>query len=1130
MSVAKSMSRGHAKVLSRIMDRLRENASVDDIIRNVLRICCKATIGDVALLAVKTSGHDLETVATSETEFDLPVWHDSSDFALRPKLLADTYHFCGPSALPDQLHRFRSLLSSPMILPNCSPMAIIVLSRAPAAFSGSDMILLRRVCRVLGNWIDKSNHTFVQATNLVQIDDLCRSTGVEEVESINGVPAYARLAEWQGQIVAVTSSLLNVQREAVDSAVGDALARTGRLANSDRTYVFRIRDSDWLDNTHEWVAPGIEPMIDELQGLPVELMAEWRSRLDSGHAVEIPDIEALPTSSKVREVLLMQGIKSLLVVPMMRDGKLAGFVGYDAVRAHRSFDPLEIMLLKSVATAINVVMDRTAAEVAAEDARACLRAERDRLQAVLAAIPELVLEMDAEGRFVSYNSGAQLAPAIQPDHFIGRLPEDVLSDEHAGILRDLLKRVAERGSPTETEYEMDVDGHRRFFVATASPMSKQGTAGGVVLVVRDTTVRRRQERELSRLGKIAELTSNLVIVTNAADCIEWVNPAFERRTGWSLTEVRGCKPESFLQSQKTDRPILARITEALREGKQIQEELLTRSRSGEEYWVSMDVQPLIAANGQIEGFVSVQTDITSLKQSHEIALRDRAMAMDASIDGIAISDSAGFYTYMNKAHRQMFGLEPNEEIHCMTWRDFFSEDVAADFMSKEWPKFEAAGIWRGELPGLHRNGQTLQTEVSLTLREDGGVLCIARDISEHLKVSFEQARLREELQLAQRQESIAHIAAGVAHDLNNIVAVVAGTAGLLEAQCSDNEDVMTGLGRIKRATHIARDLVSGLGNLGRPEAKQAKHDLCNIISQAVGLLGTDRVARYGLSVTLPETSQLVWADSTELMQVVVNLTLNACEAGQPGTNKVQLQVFTLGTTLPVRSPDIGILNPRMRYSTFSVSDTGEGVDPAMRNRLFDRYFTTKGSSGTGLGLPIVAGILESNKALLWFDTVMGRGSTVTVAWPAYDNPSAELPHAQNNSIDDMDLSGLSILVVDDVADVAEILAEMLEVAGAVTIAMSDPIEAKLLLCENPGVWDVLVTDFHMPKVNGAELAKLANQMVPPVPSILVTALPEMATKAEAQFDIVLSKPTDGPTLIHAVKSAILARNQVTPRN
>jgi CheY-like chemotaxis protein len=293
-----------------------------------------------------------------------------------------------------------------------------------------------------------------------------------------------------------------------------------------------------------------------------------------------------------------------------------------------------------------------------------------------------------------------------------------------------------------------------------------------------------------------------------------------------------------------------------------------------------------------------------------------------------------------------------------------------------------------------------------------------------------------------------------------------------------------------------------------------------LVAQGKELLGTDRAAKHAVTVKVPNDSQFIWADPTEFLQVVINLALNACEAGPPNTNHVSLEVLPSYATHPARPADIGMVDKNTFYSCFVVSDTGAGIDPAAKVRMFERYFTSKGSAGTGLGLPIVAGILESNNAAIWFDSEPNQGTVATVAWPSVEDARSKISIKTTETFQSVELSGRNILVVDDVADVADVLAQMLEKAGAVAVAVSDPSEAHSLLSENPGVWSALVTDFHMPKVNGADLAKVARSLEPVVSTVLVTALPEKANELAELFDFVLSKPVDAERLIESVRAAI----------
>ena len=182
-----------------------------------------------------------------------------------------------------------------------------------------------------------------------------------------------------------------------------------------------------------------------------------------------------------------------------------------------------------------------------------------------------------------------------------------------------------------------------------------------------------------------------------------------------------------------------------------------------------------------------------------------------------------------------------------------------------------------------------------------------------------------------------------------------------------------------------------------------------------------------------------------------------------------------------------------------------------------------GSSGSGLGLPIVAGILRDNDAAAWIDSSPGDGTTVTVAWPSEPNAPRDFGVRTVDVQDQSDLAGHKILVVDDIPDVADVLAAMLETAGAVAVTVSDPQEAAELLRENPGLWSALVTDLDMPGLRGTDLARTAAACCPAVPVVLVTALAEEVASDAEHFHAILSKPIEAADLIASVRTAVSTR-------
>lgn len=1133
----------HAHALGAAMEEIRSAVTQAEGLFGVLRICKQTLAADRVLLLRSIDTDNPATLMCCERGDALcvcPMDHAGiTAFLSRPQRVADLGKASLPQPLPEGLRAMRSLLSAPLQQASGRSLALVVLSTRKAAFSQPDALFLRRLAGLLELFLDHDAKgdpaaPLVSPAGQRRCDEKAGAGSPCEAPPTHDM-CRRRSSEWHQHIVDVTNEILLAQDTDLDATINRALARAGQLAGVERTYVYRFRGEDRIDNTHEWTAPGIPSMQAVSQGLPASLLDRWKSRLDAGLPFMIADVDQLEVGSPEREILQIQGVQSLLIAPMLNRGQLHGFVGYDTSFRNGTIDPLEQRLLQSVANAISVILSRAEAEAAAAKARADLAAEGDRLRAMLAALPDLVVELDEDGRCIASHGGsADPARFLAPDESIGKTVEDLLPPDLASRYRMVLKAVADDGKSHTFEYEARMHGEQRWYHATVSPRFMAGGQNGWFIVMRDITERRVQQRQIARLSKIAELTSNMVIVTDAEANIEWVNPAFVRRTGWTLPEILGRKPESFLRSKRASNAAALRIMHAVNNRIPMQTEIMNKSRQGEEFWVSMDVQPMLDDSGAVDGYLSVQTDITLLKRAHNRELRDWRAAIEAANDGIAMLNSDGRFAFMNQAYRDMFGIKDTENIAALQWTDLYPAESANPFDAEKWRRIILTGPLRYELRGLHRDGHTTSQELSATARMDGGLLVIARDISERARLERDQARLRDQLQIAKQRETIAHVSAGIAHDLNNVFAVVSGTVSLLEAQCAGNREAEKSVKRIKRAANMAMELVAGLGNLGRSHVSPAQHDLRELVQQGVDLLGTERIERHAITLSLPDEEQPLWGDATKFLQVIVNLSLNACESDLEKAAPVHVSVLPQESWVPDRAPDVGVWRLGTRYSMFRVTDFGTGLSPEHRERLFEPYFTTKGKAGTGLGLPIVVAILHENDAALWFDSVVGQGTTVTVAWPS-SQPRAAVeaappaqPEGMSHRLSEPTLKGFHILVVDDVGDVADVLADILETAGAVTVSLSEPEEARDMLMENPGFWSVLVTDMNMPNISGAGLAEVAASLDPPVPTVLVTGQPDRVHGFEHLFSVVLAKPADAAALIMAVHQAATVRPQSLP--
>ena len=360
---------------------------------------------------------------------------------------------------------------------------------------------------------------------------------------------------------------------------------------------------------------------------------------------------------------------------------------------------------------------------------------------------------------------------------------------------------------------------------------------------------------------------------------------------------------------------------------------------GRTRWMRAESVPRMLEDGSVlwEGIL---VDITKVKET-EYRLKtviDAARAMTWHLD--LTTDQVIF----NEVWTEVHGYLPQDNAPLLSiWqKDVHPDDVgvvrsAIGRLVSGVSKAEQA-VYRRR----HRDGQWLWFQVHGGVSErdaagrpaalSGVTFDITAELAERQRAQDEQAQLREELQRAQQRDTVAQIAGGVAHDLNNLIGIVLWTLEVLEPRCADQPELSDGLTRIRRAIDMARDLIADLGGLVRREIPQSEHDLRQLLTASIDLLGSRRIAHHSVQIELPDDPLPVWANPTELLQVVVNLAINACDAGVPlKVAQVTLGARPQGTPTPQRPPDAGEAPiDGLPMSIFVVSDTGRGITPDVR--------------------------------------------------------------------------------------------------------------------------------------------------------------------------------------------------------
>ena len=926
----------------------------------------------------------------------------------------------------------------------------------------------------------------------------------------------------QGAVVGILDDLLGAPREGIDAAIRRALTALGQATDADRVCVARMReDGSAPDIPYAWSAPGTAA-TGALEGLSPAVIGHWRRKLDAEGDVTIPDVAALPDDAPDRGVLLAQGVVSLLAVPMVDDGAVVGFVGFASTRARRTFLPGEVHLIRSVAKVISALLVRREQT-----------ARIERLSEIARRTSNLVVTTDAERRVTWVNAAFEATSGWRLDEVRGRDADTVLlcgESDPATVAR--VRHAMASGAPVQAEiFNRARDGSPYWVALDMQPMRDAADrVDGFMAVQTDVTERRRQAdalnaaaedsaRARATLEAAVEALQDGFVLFDADDRLVLCNARYREIyprsaaaivPGASFEEIlrHGLARGEYADAAGHEEEWLAERLARHREPDSEVEQELSDGR-----WLRIFEKA--TPDG---GRVGLRVDITALKLAEKRALADRAAAMEASTDGISIADGAGRFVYMNRAHLSQFGYSSEAEVIGKPWTILYSPDVVAWMEANAMPELMRTGRWSGEIMGTARDGGAVDQEVSLTLQPTGGILCITRDMKDRRRAAAERDRLREELQLAQRREIVGRVAAGLAHDFNNHLAAIAGNALLIRESAEPGSPTAAGAGHIEAAAGQAAELVKRLLSLGQREAAPVRLDLRQPLREAADLVRASLRAPAQLEVNLPPAPVTVVADPTHVLQTVLNLAINARDALEGAAGTIRIALAPPDPALHDGGFAVGTPDPARRYWRIVVSDTGVGMSADLVARALRPYETTKGPKGSGLGLSVVSSVVTAAGGALKLDTAPGRGTTFTILWPETPRAAPE-PAAIGDLAGRLD--GRTVLIVDDHEDLLGILAEFLGSVGAEVAATSEPREALEALRDDPGAWDLLVTDFDMAGLTGPDLARQARRHAPRIPIVLITALAGIPGRDSAMFDAVLSKPIDKEALVRAAEVAIL---------
>ncbi|ALV08648.1 hybrid sensor histidine kinase/response regulator [Roseateles depolymerans] len=378
--------------------------------------------------------------------------------------------------------------------------------------------------------------------------------------------------------------------------------------------------------------------------------------------------------------------------------------------------------------------------------------------------------------------------------------------------------------------------------------------------------------------------------------------------------------------------------------------------------------------------------------------------------------------------------------------------------------------------------------------EDGAIVLLI-DITSRKADEAARQQLEDKLLRAQRMESLGTLAGGIAHDFNNILAAILGHAGMVADDAPAGSPLRGHMDQIRRAGSRARELVERILAFARGGGEEfSRQPLQPLVREAVDLLKATLPSSVRLQVDLGDESCVATVSPSEMQQLVLNLCTNAWQAmeGSQGTIHIRLRCVTVHTP---RVCTIGQLAPT-QYAELCVEDDGVGMTEAIKARLFEPFFTTKPrGQGTGLGLHMLHGIVDAHSGAIDVRSTPGVGTCFMVYLPVVESQGPVKVEALQEAM--RPGHGEPVAYVDDDPIVLMMVEQLLLKAGFAVTAFASPDEFLAAMQSTPGRFQVLVTDFNMPNMNGAELAVAARAIDPSLPIVVTTGFVSEELEAAA---------------------------------
>jgi PAS domain S-box-containing protein len=764
-----------------------------------------------------------------------------------------------------------------------------------------------------------------------------------------------------------------------------------------------------------------------------------------------------------------------------------------------------------------------------------LSAQGSLMESIINGTTDAVFIKDTKGRYVVVNDEVVRLFGRPRAEILGKDDTTFFPLEEADFLMAKDRAVMQGNRVGTYQEHITTLDESRVYLATKGPVyDKLGSVTGMFGISRDITDLNRAELESHRYSQLLKRTGEIALVGG------WEIDMATLRLYWSelvclIHEVEPDHPVTVEQAiafyAPEARPVIQDAVRALMErGIPFDLELPMVTAKNNLLWVRTQGEAELC-NGKIIRIIGSFQDITERKRMEE-QLRQSNEQLSFVLEGSQL----GFWDWnmvsgqvaRNERWAEMLGYTLKEvELTVDQWTTLMhpeDHDIAwksiNDHLEGRTPLHEV------EYRMLAKDGQYkwILDRARVVKRDANGkplrMSGTHTDISKRKRAEAEKQSLDQQMQHAQRLESLGVLSGGIAHDFNNILAIIIGHCTLAR---QGSHSAANSIAEIERAAERAADLCRQmLAYAGKSQFVQSRVDFAELVDDMVKMLKPTISQKVEIVTELAAGVPWINGDASQLRQIAMNLVINASEAIGKECGRIYLALRECEFAEGGEHKDyLGKAVVPGRYVCLEVADNGCGMDGETVRRIFEPFYTTK-FTGRGLGMSAVLGIITSHQGVLQLSSEPGIGTTFKVYLPAQGgDPDQEVPVLEATR--EPWQGGGRILLVEDEGQLRLVARALMEDFGFVVVEAANGREALELYQGNPAAIDLVVTDVGMPIMDGYDLVLELKKLDPELPILISSGFgdADVGTKlAGTRVAGMISKPYSAGQLREALQKVV----------